>query len=75
MNVEKLIEILETFPQDMEVVTRVGHNSGAKYINSIGKWNSGPNGNSFGSIDVPLLLAQISDGQWFGKRYQRSTCT
>ena len=67
MNVEKLIEILETFPQDMEVVTRVGHNSGAKYISSIGKWNSKPNRNSYGNIEAPLLLSEMSDGKWFGE--------
>jgi len=66
MNVEKLIEILETFPQDMEVVTRVGHNSGAKIMCSIGKWNSKPNRNSYRTIDAPLLLAEIPGGTWFG---------
>ena len=66
MTVEKLIEILGTFPQDMEVVTRVGHNSGAKYIHSVGKWNSGPNGNDF-DLDTPLLLAEMPGGTWFGE--------
>ena len=65
MNIVKLIEILKTFPQDMEVVTRIGNNSGAKYVNSISKWNLGPNPNTLS--DCQYLLAEMPDGNWFGK--------
>ena len=67
MNVQQLREILDTFPDDMEIVIRAGYNSGAKNAHSIRKWNSGPNPNAHGYMEIPLLLTDMPNGTWFGK--------
>ena len=66
MTVSELKEMLKAFPDDMEIVTRSGNNSGASYAHSIRQWNAGDNPNNF-SLEIPLILTEMQDGNWFGE--------